>query len=243
MIDAVSAIRTPTAADYRRLARPAGLVTNLVSYPVASRLCVVAARFRIRPTAFTLANLVLGAGTSAAVIAAAPVLSGGGSAAVVAGVLAWLGWQIAYICDCVDGQLARGTKVISPAGGRLDVLCDITVQVGVVAAVAAVVQASTAVPGWVVAVFAATWMVNMVTSVMDKQGAGSSLVASRSVPVRLIKVVRDYGFMVTLIAVVLIVRPAAMVWVLGFFAVVNGAFLLISVAKEGVTAWREGPAR
>lgn len=234
------AVSPPRAAEYRSQARAAGLMTNIVDYPVAARFCVAAFRLRVRPTAFTLANLVLGVGTAVIVVALADAVASDRRLALLVGVLAWVGWQIAYCCDCADGQLARVTGASSAAGGRLDVLCDVAVQVGVVAAVAAVAQAAGPVPAWLVAAFAGTWMVNMVTSVMAKEGTGSSLVASTSVLVRLIKLVRDYSFMVTLIAGVVAIHPQSMVWLLSFFAVVNGAFLAASVAKDGVTAWRTG---
>jgi phosphatidylglycerophosphate synthase len=231
----------PGPSDFRRVARPdAGVFTHRVDYPVAARFAAVAYRARARPSALTLGNLLLGVGTSIAVIALASRL---GSAAVhvAAGIVAWLLWQVAYCLDCADGQLARVSGASSAAGGRLDVLCDIAVQV---ALVAAVIQVSAAAgprySDWLAGVFAASWMVNMVTSVMAKEGTNDSLITSRSAAVQAVKVIRDYGFIVTVIAGVLVVRPAAMLWVMLLFTFVNVGFLTASIVRAAVTAWRPG---
>lgn len=232
----------PRAPAFRAVARAdAGLFTHRLDYPVAAQLAAAAYRARVRPTALTLGNLLLGVGTSVAVIAVAPWLDRTAVHVTVA-VLAWLIWQLAYCLDCADGQLARVSGASSPAGGRLDVLCDIAVQVVLVAAVIAVSAASgPAYPAWLPGVFGASWMVSMVTSVMAKEGTNTSLITSRSLPVQLVKVVRDYGFIVTVIAVVLLIAPPAMVWVMAGFSLVNGGFLLASIAQAARTAWRSGP--
>jgi phosphatidylglycerophosphate synthase len=213
-----------------------------VNYPVASGLCIVAYRLGARPTVLTILNLILGVGASLLVIVAAEAAAASAMTAVLVAVAAWLVWQLAYSIDCSDGQLARVTATSSPAGGRVDILCDIAVQVSVVAAVSAVATAATPdVPSWLIAAFAGTWMVNLVTSVMAKEGTNQSLITSGSFAVRIVKLIRDYGFMVTLIAAVLAIRPAAMVWVMVFFSLVNTGFLLASIAQSSRVSLR-GPA-
>lgn len=238
----VHAVAGPDRADFRRVARPdAGLFTHRVNYPVAAWIALRAFRARLRPSALTLTNLILGVGTSIAVIVVAPWF-GSGWAHVAAGVAAWLLWQVAYCLDCADGQLARVAGVSSAAGGRLDVLCDIAVQVALVGAVIEVASsAGPRYPPWLPGVFAASWMVNMVTSVMAKEGTNDSLVTSRSAAVQTVKMVRDYGFILTVIAVCVAVQPAAMVWVMVSFTVVNAGFLMASIVRAAVTAWRAGP--
>lgn len=238
-MNVADAAGVPAAGEYRATARPAGMFTEWVDYPVAARLCVAAYRWGVRPTVLTLGNLVLGVGASVGVVAAAGVVADGGAAAVVTAVAAWLVWQVAYVCDCSDGQLARVTSRSTVAGGRLDVLCDVAVQVGLVAAVAAVsVAGRPELPAWLAAVFAGLWMVNLVTSVMAKEGTNVSLVASRSLVVRLVKLVRDYPFMVTVVAVVMAVHPPSMVWVMVLFSLVNGGFLLASVGQSARASLR-----
>lgn len=232
-------MRVPSPGEYRATARAAGLFTERLNYPLVARLCVVAHRLRLRPTALTIGNLVLGVAASVLVVYFAGSVVGDGRRALVVAVVAWLLWQAAYCLDCCDGQLARVTGTSSAAGGRLDVLCDIAVQVGVVAAVSAVAAAARpGTPSWLVAVFAASWMVNLVTSVMSKEGTNVSLVTSGSLVVRLVKLIRDYPFMISLVCVVLAVDPAWMVVVVVLFSLVNGAFLLASVAQAGRASWR-----
>jgi phosphatidylglycerophosphate synthase len=147
------------------------------------------------------------------------------------GLIALLAWQLAYAFDCADGQLARVTGQASLAGGRLDILCDIAVQIGLVAALSAVAVAHRpGTPSWLPAVFAGTWMVNLVTSVMQSGPAAASMVPSQSLPVRLVKLVRDYGAVILFAGLVLTVIPQWTVVMLWVVTAVNGLFLLASIA-------------
>ena len=158
------------------------------------------------------------------------------------GVAAWIGWQLAYCLDCADGQLARVTGASTSAGGRLDIFCDIAVQIGLVAAVITASAASGhGYPAWLPGVFAASWMVNLVTSVMAKDGANVSLIRSRSVLARTVKLARDYGFIVTMIAAVLAAAPAAMVWLMASFTILNTGFLLASIVQTARASWTSEP--
>jgi len=204
-----------------------------VSYPLAAHLGVLSHRLGLRPTTLTLINLLLGVGGSVLVVAAAPHLSAGRAAAVLTGLAALLLWQAAYLADCVDGQLARVTGTASPAGGRLDVLADVAVQIGLVTAAATVAHAAPGgVPVWLAAAFAASWMISMVTSVMARDGANMSLMPSGSLPIRLIKMVRDHGFKVTVIAVAAAAGPGPMIWLIAGYTVLNCGFLLASIARS-----------
>jgi hypothetical protein len=82
-------------------------------------------------------------------------------------------------------------------------------------------------------VFAGTWMVNLVTSVMQSGPQATSMVTSTSLPVRVLKLVRDYGAVIALAGVVLTVAPQLTIWVVGLFTLVNGAFLAASIAYSG----------
>lgn len=147
--------RVPAAARFRAQARPdAGLFTRWMNYPVAARWCVFAYRMRLRPTTFTLANLLLGSAGSVLVIAAAPMIAEGQAPGVAAAVLAWLMWQAAYCCDCADGQLARVTGTSTAAGAHLDVLCDIGVQIMLITATAVAAAGQPGMPVWLPAAFA-----------------------------------------------------------------------------------------
>jgi phosphatidylglycerophosphate synthase len=227
-------IRVPAAARFRAQARSdAGLFTRLVNYPVAARWCVFAYRMRLRPTAFTLANLLLGGAGSVLVIAAAPTIAERQASGVAAAVLAWLMWQAAYCCDCADGQLARVTGTSTAAGARLDVLCDIAVQIMLVTATAVAAAAGQpGMPVWLPVAFAGTWMVNLVTSVMARHGTNTSLLVSVGWPVQVVKLTRDYGFVLTVIAGTLAVAPDRLVWLLAGFTLINGGFLAASIIQS-----------
>ena len=214
--------RPPTAAEYLARNRGGGLFTETVNQRLAAHLCVVAARLNLHPTVLTLTNLVLGLGASITVIALAGEVRGG---AVVIGLAALAVWQFAYTLDCADGQLARVSGKTGPAGKRIDILADVAMQISLVSAVIAVADP----PAVLAAVFAGTWMVNLVTSVLQQGDAAQSLVTSSSPLVRVVKLIRDYGAVVALIGLVLAFVPQWTIWLVAGFTVVNGLFLLASV--------------
>lgn len=229
----------PRPADFYRVNRGGGLFSETVSQRGASYLALVAYRLGLPPTALSAGNLVLGLATSVFVVATAGPVAAGHLPAWLVGVLAFVGWQLAYCLDCADGQLARVAGSGSAAGARVDVLIDVAVQISIVAAVSSVAVAQRpSTPAWLYAAFAGSWMVNLVTSVMAKEGTNESLVASSSLPVRVVKLVRDYGAMITVIPLVLAVVPAWSVWLMVLFTAVNGLFLLASIATAGRASLR-----
>ncbi|WP_018349096.1 CDP-alcohol phosphatidyltransferase family protein [Longispora albida] len=219
--------------------RGGGLGTVLVSQRIGAVTALAAYRARLSPTMMSMANLVLGLGASAMVLLAAPSRT----APMAVGLGALLLWHVAYGIDCGDGQLARVTKTGSAAGARIDVLCDVALQIALCAATSAVAaEYSPDAPAWIYALFAGTWMVNLVTSVMAQDDAGVSMVTSQSLPVRLVKLIRDYAFVVTVIGLVLAFAPQWTIWVVVAFTAVNGLFLLASIAftaRAAQRAWRE----
>src|SRR5690242_5724008 len=112
----------PTAADYYAVNRGGGLFSEAVSQHIGARLAVGAYKRRIAPTVLTVLNLGIGCLVSFVVIATAGPVADGEIRAWPIGLLALIGWQLAYAFDCSDGQLARVTQQTSLAGGRLDVL-------------------------------------------------------------------------------------------------------------------------
>jgi phosphatidylglycerophosphate synthase len=228
-------------ADFLARNRGGGLFTETVNQRTGAYLCVAAERLGWPPTALTVANLVLGLFASALVIALAPAMAAGVVPAPVVGLAALLLWQSAYSLDCADGQLARVTGRSSPAGARLDILCDVALQISLVVAVSTVAHAYT--PGvrpWLIAGFAGTWMVNLVTSTLQHGDTAASLVTARSTPVRLIKLVRDYGAVVTVIGLGLALVPAWTVWLMAAFVLVNGGFLVVSIAASARASLSRG---
>ncbi|GIF25048.1 phosphatidylglycerophosphate synthase [Actinoplanes tereljensis] len=229
----------PGAAEYYAVNRGGGLFSEAVSQHVGARIAVIARKRGIAPTVLTVFNLGLGCLVSFVVIAAATPVAEGRVWAWPIGLLALIGWQLAYAFDCADGQLARVTGQTSLAGGRLDVLCDVAVQISLVSALAATAQAQVSdTPAWLLAAFAGTWMVNLVTSVMQGGEQAASMVTSRSMPIRLVKLVRDYGAVIALAGLVLIVAPQWTIWFIGLFTLVNAAFLAASVIFSARAALR-----
>jgi phosphatidylglycerophosphate synthase len=229
----------PTAADFLAANRGGGLFSEAVSQRLGARIAVSAHKLKLAPTVLTVANLGLGCLVSFAVIAAAEPVADGRVWAWPIGLLALVGWQVAYALDCADGQLARVTGQTSPAGARVDVLCDVATQIALVAALSAVAEAQVPeTPGWLLAAFAGTWMVNLVTSVMQSGPSAASMVTSTSTPVRIVKLVRDYGAVIFVAGGVLTVAPQWTIWVIGVFTLINAAFLAASIAFAGREALR-----
>ncbi|MFI5957954.1 CDP-alcohol phosphatidyltransferase family protein [Cryptosporangium sp. NPDC051539] len=226
--------RRPTAADFLARNRGGGLFTETINQRIGAVLAVAAYRMRLAPSALTLINLALGLGASAAVVSLAPAAARGDVPPWILGVGALLAWHLAYSLDCSDGQLARVTGRAGPAGARVDILCDVAVQISLVAAISATAVAHTPdVPAWLVAVFAGTWMINLVTSVLaSTDTASASLMTSKSLAVRIVKLVRDYGAVVTVCGVVIAFLPGWTPWLMAAFAVVNGLFLLASIGQS-----------
>jgi phosphatidylglycerophosphate synthase len=229
----------PTAADFYRTNRGGGLFSEAISQWLGAAIAVASERLGLRPSVLTVTNLVLGLTVSVAVVASAGAVAAGDLPAWPVGLLALVGWQIAYAFDCADGQLARVTGQGSSAGARLDILCDVAAQIGLLTALSAVAVAQRpATPAWLVATFTGTWMVNLVTSVMQSGPNAASMVTSRSLPVRLIKLVRDYGALIFVAGLVLTLVPAWTRWVVVAFTAVNGGFLLASIAYSARASLR-----
>jgi phosphatidylglycerophosphate synthase len=238
------AVTRPTAADFLARHRGGGLFTETVNQRIGAHLAVLAHRAGLAPSAVTLINLVLGVGAAVAVTALAPAAARGDVPGWALGLGALLLWHLAYSLDCADGQLARVTGVAGPAGGRVDILCDVAVQIALVTAVGATAVAyRPGTPPWLVAVFAGTWMINLVTSVLASGEGAASLMSSSSLPVRVIKLARDYGAVLTVCGLVIALIPDFTPWLMAAFALVNGLFLLASIAQSarraGLVAGRE----
>jgi phosphatidylglycerophosphate synthase len=229
----------PRFGDFLATNRGGGLYSEAVSQPAGAAIAVIAARLGWPPTALTMVNLVVGVGVSATVVALARPAAAGSVPAWVPGLVALVAWQAAYAFDCADGQLARVTRQASAAGARLDILCDLAVQIGLVAALSAVGLAQhPGTPPWLPAVFAGTCMVNLLASVLQNGSRSASLVPSRTFPVRLVKLVRDYGAITAGAGLVLTFAPQWTVALLVALTAVNSLFLLASIAFAARAALR-----
>jgi phosphatidylglycerophosphate synthase len=158
--------------------------------------------------------------------------------ALAVGLGALVLWHIAYEFDCADGQLARVAGKSSPAGARVDILADVAVQIALVAAVSAVATQYHETPAWFVAAFAGCWMINLVTSVLATGDKAQSLVRSQSAAIRIIKLSRDYGAMITLLALAIAFAPGWLIWIMVAFTALNALFLLASIAAAARSSLR-----
>jgi phosphatidylglycerophosphate synthase len=226
-------------SDFYAANKGGGLFSEATGQWFGAAVSTVAHRLGVAPTVLTLGNLVVALATAVTVVALAAPVAAGTAPAWVAGAVALIGWQLAYAFDCADGQLARVTGRTSAAGARVDILCDVAAQCALVAALGATALAQRpGLPGWVVAVFAGTWMVNLVTSALQSGPAAASMVPSRSLPVRVAKLIRDPGAVFFVASLILLLVPAWIVWFVVAYAVINSAFLLASIAFSARTALR-----
>lgn len=216
--------------DFLAANRGGNLYTQIVSQRLGAILALTGYRLGLAPTALTLVNLVFGLGAAALIVIVTPSALAGSMPWWPFAIVAAVAWQIAYALDCADGQLARAADRGSPAGARIDILCDVVTQSSFVAAVVAVAVAYTPdVPMWFVGLFSSLWMVNLVTSILATSGSNSSIVPSKNLVVELIKLIRDSGVIVLAMPLILIVQPQWMVWFMVFFTITNGLFLLASI--------------
>ena len=204
----------PTVAECYSAAAQARSSGSFYSRTVSNRLgSVVGAvgmRLGIHPTYLTLVNLVLGIGGSVAVMAGrspdrtAPLL--------VAGVVLW---QVAYIFDCADGQVARATGKTSSYGEFVDVFVDVAVQISVVAAVSSVMLSRHEIPALLVVLFVSAWSsnLNFVNNFLGRlhNQASHSLIGEYSGLVSvMVETLRDYGFVIFVLGAWLLASPSTL---------------------------------
>lgn len=198
------------------------MLTETVNQRAGSWLALTAYKVKMSPSIVTVLGLLVGVAGSVSIVAFGQRV-------------AWLGlvaWHLAYSFDCADGQLARATGRTSPIGARLDVLCDLAVQIGVVTAISVVaVRFSPGMPAWLPPVFAGAWLVNLFTSVLASGPGAASLLPSRPPVVRAAKLVRDYSFLITASGLVIWWWPAWTPWLMAFVVLVNGGFLALNIAQ------------
>lgn len=208
--------------------RGGGLFSEAVDQPIGAALAALSANRRIHPTVLTIANLVVGSITAVVVILSASTGSWW------PGIVAVIGWQLAYCLDCADGQLARVTGQTSEHGARVDVLADFAIQVGMCAAVAAVAFAHSHQPVAVSVAFGMLWVMNLFTAVLAKGDPERkhSMVRSTSLPVRVLKLIRDPGLLALVIGLIILLVPGLMIWFVWLMIVLNGLFLLASIGNE-----------
>jgi phosphatidylglycerophosphate synthase len=228
--------------EYYSAARGALSPGFLYSRTVCERLGSGVAAFGMRigahPTYLTLANLVLGVGGSVAVITGRS--SDRISSGVIAGVVLW---QLAYIFDCADGQLARATGKTSSFGVTIDVLVDVAVQISLLVAVSGILLSRREIAGLWVVLFASSWFIGWVTFLLRNSNnlAEQSLLPKDSIAVSIVKLSRDYGFILLVFGVWIVASPSTLYApVLGVMAT-NLAVLSGRITKDATSSIRKAP--
>jgi phosphatidylglycerophosphate synthase len=226
----------PSLVDSYRQARAqqgaGGLFTTFVSNRLGSPVAAVAMSLRIHPSVISLGNLLLATIASVLVITRADHAGSWWAPGVTALVL----WQLAYVLDCVDGQVARVTGKQSDFGARVDVLVDFAVQISILCAITAVMVRFSDVSPVLVALFATSWFASMITFLLGRAdgNVGHSFSRRGSLAIEAIKLVRDYGFIVFILGGWLAVAPESIVIPVIAFTMLNSVFLVASIGRE---AW------
>jgi phosphatidylglycerophosphate synthase len=175
-------------------------VNQRLGHVIAQR----AASHSLSPNQLSLANLLVGTLTSLALLLLAHSVNN-----VVLGLVAWFGWQIAYTLDCADGQLARLTGASSARGAILDVFCDFAVQFSVVLALVQVSQSYAEPRPMLVAFASGGWLLGTAMASLLTASDVSTRPEQRSG--RVLANLQDYGFHIALLATLVVLHPA---WVL-----------------------------
>jgi phosphatidylglycerophosphate synthase len=233
--------RPSLASAYRQARAHRGdgeLFTRLVSDRLGSLAAAAGIRLGIHPSVITLVDFVV------ALIASIVVVAGSDRAEPLwaPGLLAFLCWQLAYILDCADGQVARATGKASDFGARVDVLVDFSVQGSIVCAVATVVERTSHVPVVLLVVFATTWFVDLITWVLSRtdDNVGHSFTSGSGGIIGVVKLVRDYGLVVFVLSGWLAVHPQSVIVPVTAITAVHVAFLLASIGREAWLSMSKG---
>jgi phosphatidylglycerophosphate synthase len=231
----VEGVSSTLAAGYRRARAEegsGGLFTRLVSNRLGSLVAAVGISFGVHPSVISLTNLLLTTVTSVFVITRA----GQADNWWAPGVTAFILWQLGYVLDCADGQVARATGRQSDFGARVDVLVDYAAQISIICAIVAVLDRFSDPHPILVAFISTSWFVSMIIFLLGRAdgNVGHSFSERGSGLIAVIKLVRDYGFVLFISSGWLAVAPGSVVVPVVGLVVVNAVFLLASVGRE---AW------
>lgn len=232
---AVAEHRPSLSESYRRARAHrgyGGLFTESVNDRLGSSVAALGISLGVHPTLITLTDFAL------ALVASVVVIAGTDQAHSwwVPGIMAFVLWQLAYVLDCADGQVARATGKRSDFGARVDVLVDFSVQISILCALVSVISRFSGTSPVLLALFATTWLTGMITFLLGRADGnlGHSFTTSNRGLVGVIKLVRDDGLALFVIGGWLMVAPETVIIPFTLFSLVNIAFLLASIARE---AW------
>lgn len=200
-----------------------GLYTRSISQWIGALIASWSANRGFHPSILTLTNLVIGLLSSVASTFA------GTNSLPLLGLVALIGWQVAYAFDCADGQVARAAGRGSHLGARLDVLCDFAIHSSIAIAVASIIIEQSGSGGALVGAYASLITTGLVLNVVGKQYTGVHILSQRSIVADAARLLIDYGFMVLVLALTVTIRPNVLLWVASAYIILNGAHLVGSI--------------
>ncbi len=233
--------RSESLGDLYRLAyahRGSGyLFTRRVNDPLGSWVAAVAIRFDIHPTLVTITDLGLAIVASTFVITQADHLHSGWAPGLVALLL----WQLSYILDCADGQIARATGKTSSFGARVDVLVDFLVYAIVISALMTVLTQRADPPVALVVFGAILWPLGILIYMLARNdGNRGHSFTQRGGVVAVIKLIGDNGFILLVMGLWLFVHPQSIVIPVATICAVNACFLVASIGREAYLSMHVG---
>jgi len=201
-----------------------------VNQRIGAILAAFALRTGITPNQLTLLGLMCALGTAPLII----VLH---RQAVLAGIAAFVGWQLAYSLDCADGQLARATDRTSVFGAQLDLICDYIAHASV--AITVLVLCESLLAGPIAGLAAGVLIVGLTGGVFYEALAGgtenTSSLKHSSVGV-LLRQGGDYGLQTALLAIAIGTdRPKAIIAVatmIALYSITLVAYRVLHLASR-----------
>ena len=147
-----------------------------------------------------------------------------------------IGWQLAYSLDCLDGQVARATDQATPQGAVFDLLGDLAVQISVVAVAVHITLDGTV--GWWTGLFgvfvASGWVISPfytgVAAVLPKRDEPQK----RFPIVARLRHARDYGFVVFVFPIAMLIGAPITFIVLTTIALLNFGALGLGIMSFGL---------
>lgn len=228
-IDARSASLSELYRVARAHSRDGDLFTSRVSSPLGSWVAAAAIRFDIHPTIITVSDLGLALVASTFLITQADHLQSGW----IPGLVALILWQLSYVLDCADGQVARATSKTSSFGARVDLLVDFLVHAAVICALATILTQQVDLPVALLVACGILWPVNLFIGALAKyDGNTGHSFTTRGGMVAIIKLVRDTGFILLVIGSWLLVHPQSIVFPVVAVCTINACFLIASIGRE-----------
>jgi phosphatidylglycerophosphate synthase len=211
------------------------LFTKYLNDRLASSFAALAIRCGIHPSVVTLIDLAIAVGASVLVIAEADQARQWW----LPGLVACLSWQLSYVLDCADGQVARASGAKSDFGARLDSLVDFLSHCAVICALLTVLARWSDAPIPLIVACAALWPVNLliVTLARTDGNIGHSFTDGGH-GFALIKMVRDTGFLLFVIGLWLFTDPKSIIYPVIVITAFNGVFLLASIGREACLSMR-----